>query len=152
MRKDLTMSSNKTVWAKVAGEVDGKTKTPPRALMRAESAPRSLQRLSRNTETFTHDNHGNLRRTSSGLKEMVESLNDVPEQFVLPPHLQPGHTAKADPKAINLPLVDITGVNENPERRKQAVKDIYNACKEWGFFQVIDPLPILLPSLTSGFF
>lgn len=80
--------------------------------------------------------------TYNGLKELLPLQNGtpagpIPAKFVLPLHLQPGLSAKGDHKTGEVPLIDIAGVNDNPERRKQAAAAIADACMEWGFFQVV---------------
>ncbi|CAM6121352.1 unnamed protein product [Calypogeia fissa] len=79
----------------------------------------------------------------NGLKEVVHRQQngahavEIPAEFVLPPHLQPGLSAKGDHIALNLPLIDMSGVYDNPERRKQIAASIDDACRNWGFFQVV---------------
>ncbi|KAK2423401.1 1-aminocyclopropane-1-carboxylate oxidase protein [Trifolium repens] len=39
---------------------------------------------------------------------------------------------------LNIPIIDLTGIHDDPVLRDEAVKKVLNACEKWGFFQVIN--------------
>jgi hypothetical protein len=39
---------------------------------------------------------------------------------------------------LNIPIINLTGIHDDPVLRDEAVKKVLNACEKWGFFQVIN--------------
>jgi len=55
--------------------------------------------------------------------------------------------------ALNVPIIDLKGIHVDPARRIEVISQIRTACKEWGFFQVINhEIPIcVLDEMLDGF-
>lgn len=73
----------------------------------------------------------------------VQSLADhatvVPERYVKPPSERPSGTSDdATGDSNNLPVVDLGGLLSGAVEREAAVRALSDACKEWGFFQVVN--------------
>ncbi|CAN1259449.1 Jasmonate-induced oxygenase 1 [Linum perenne] len=54
-------------------------------------------------------------------------LHAIPRRYVKPPHQRP----VPSPTSINIPIVDLSG-------GAAAAEEISAACREWGFFQVVN--------------
>ncbi|KAK9120961.1 hypothetical protein Syun_018578 [Stephania yunnanensis] len=74
--------------------------------------------------------------TAMSLKKMAK----VPERFVLPPSHRPliyKHLHNYHSTTSSLPVIDLVPIHD-PSLRSRVIEDICNACKEFGFFQVIN--------------
>lgn len=72
--------------------------------------------------------------TKGGVKGLVDSgITKVPQIFIQPPDDFPQANNKFD-----LPNIDLHGFDSNPVRRNEIVKEIKEASRTWGFFQVIN--------------
>ncbi|URE05946.1 2OG-Fe(II) oxygenase superfamily [Musa troglodytarum] len=72
----------------------------------------------------------------------VQSLSDggltcIPEKYVKPPSDRPSLEANFDP-GLTMPVVDLRGIYDGSVDSRAAMVAIWDACKEWGFFQVIN--------------
>ena len=78
----------------------------------------------------------------------VQSLSEfgsstIPDKYVKPvserPSLNPDHSVISghDPTTI-MPVVDLGGLSGSTAVREDTVRAISDACKEWGFFQVVN--------------
>ncbi|KAG4182664.1 hypothetical protein ERO13_A09G057900v2 [Gossypium hirsutum] len=67
--------------------------------------------------------------TKSGVKRLVDSgLSNIPTIFI-------------DEDSTNnggVPIIDLTGVADDPNLRREIVKNVREACEKWGFFQIIN--------------
>ncbi|KAK8335720.1 hypothetical protein V6Z12_A09G072800 [Gossypium hirsutum] len=82
--------------------------------------------------------------TKSGVKALVDSgLSKIPtiftdEQYKLERNnilnQKPGSPTNND----GIPIINLTGVDDNPNLRREIVKKVGEACEKWGFFQVIN--------------
>lgn len=60
-------------------------------------------------------------------------LNKIPERFVKPESVRPIVENKPSYDNINIPLIDLKGLSE-----EEAARQVGEACREWGFFQVVN--------------
>ncbi|KAH7517924.1 protein DMR6-LIKE OXYGENASE 2 [Ziziphus jujuba] len=69
--------------------------------------------------------------------EVVKALEVVEPAFIQEPQHRPKQGVKP---AEGIPLIDLSGAisNSSPETLKKVAREVGNACKEWGFFQVIN--------------
>lgn len=73
----------------------------------------------------------------------VQSLSEsdiqkIPNCFIKPPSNIPFNIMDTKiTTSVNLPLIDLENLNSSNEFvRKETIDVIFNACREWGFFQV----------------
>ncbi|XP_008793200.1 probable 2-oxoglutarate-dependent dioxygenase At5g05600 [Phoenix dactylifera] len=70
----------------------------------------------------------------------VQSLADaavIPDRYVKPPSERPGDASK-DASVDMIPIVDLGGLTGGAAEREATMREISGACKEWGFFQVVN--------------
>ncbi|XP_020217357.1 flavonol synthase/flavanone 3-hydroxylase isoform X1 [Cajanus cajan] len=60
-------------------------------------------------------------------------MGDIDPSFIREPECRPQHTLNEE----GIPVIDLSGMSD-PSAIGEIVKAIGNACKEWGFFQVIN--------------
>ncbi|KAK9061054.1 hypothetical protein SSX86_018234 [Deinandra increscens subsp. villosa] len=82
----------------------------------------------------------------------VQSLSEsgtpiIPDRYIKPPTDRP--SLNSSPPDLNIPLIDLSGLN-SPEAslRHATLNQISAACREWGFFQVVNHG--LRPELVDG--
>ncbi|CAI9091725.1 OLC1v1026825C1 [Oldenlandia corymbosa var. corymbosa] len=76
----------------------------------------------------------------------VQTLSDlpvIPDRYVKPPDQRPtvpiSSTSSFSSSKLNIPLIDFADfLNGDTIRRESTLQKIYEACTEWGFFQVIN--------------
>ncbi|XVF84036.1 hypothetical protein PTKIN_Ptkin16aG0542400 [Pterospermum kingtungense] len=72
----------------------------------------------------------------------VQSLSEtglqiIPDRYIKPPSDRP--SLDAENSAINIPIIDLTGLSEDENTVSATIlNQISSACKEWGFFQVVN--------------
>lgn len=82
---------------------------------------------------------------SSFTSAMTLNLNGgekIPKRYILPP-LQRPNLNLTDHPSINLPVVDLSSLND-PLCRSQTINEIHAACNKLGFFQVFAHVDICL--------
>ncbi|CAN6351398.1 unnamed protein product [Urochloa humidicola] len=75
----------------------------------------------------------------------VQSLSEsgilyVPQQYIRPLSERPSGnntTTKSD-TSVKIPTIDLAGFASNDEHRKRILEEMTDACKNWGFFQVVN--------------
>ncbi|KAJ0603143.1 putative oxoglutarate/iron-dependent dioxygenase, non-heme dioxygenase domain-containing protein [Helianthus annuus] len=73
--------------------------------------------------------------TKTGVKGLVDSgVTEVPRIFHLP---SPEDLNSQQPK-LTLPTIDLQGIDNNPIRRKEVIKQVKDALESWGFFQLVN--------------
>ncbi|XP_009621091.1 jasmonate-induced oxygenase 3 [Nicotiana tabacum] len=74
----------------------------------------------------------------------VQSLSEsgirkIPDLFVKPPSDRPYVTELTEPTSVNVPLINLENLNSSNDFVRQETLDlISHACREWGFFQVVN--------------
>ncbi|KAH0757126.1 hypothetical protein KY290_020619 [Solanum tuberosum] len=82
--------------------------------------------------------------TKAGVKGLVDSgIVHIPEIFVTPALTKNEFSAKnLDPDSnvvnVQIPVIDLKGMNGDDFRRRRIVEEVGEACKTWGFFQVVN--------------
>ena len=90
-------------------------------------------------------------RHGYGIKGLVDlGLESVPNQYIQPP-AESFHKTKAD-LVDSIPIIDFTNLDD-----PNVEESIFNAAKEWGFFQIVNhgiPLKVLedLKDAVHSFF
>ncbi|KAG8380813.1 hypothetical protein BUALT_Bualt06G0055500 [Buddleja alternifolia] len=70
----------------------------------------------------------------------VQSLSDtctdtIPKRYIKPPEARP--SLGSTTIEANIPLIDLGGIHDD-NLRETLLKDVSEACREWGFFQVVN--------------
>ncbi|WMV23380.1 hypothetical protein MTR67_016765 [Solanum verrucosum] len=82
--------------------------------------------------------------TKAGVKGLVDSgIVHIPKIFVTPALTENEFSAKnldSDSNIVNvqIPVIDLKGMNGDDFRRRRIVEEVGEACKTWGFFQVVN--------------
>ncbi|XVF66509.1 hypothetical protein PTKIN_Ptkin10aG0042000 [Pterospermum kingtungense] len=79
-----------------------------------------------------------IDRLKAGIKGLVDAgLVKLPRVFV---HDQLNLEIKSGPPDANIeiPVIDLGGVNSNSTRRAEIMNQILKACQKWGFFQAVN--------------
>ncbi|XP_071686567.1 flavanone 3-dioxygenase 3-like [Rutidosis leptorrhynchoides] len=97
--------------------------------------------------------NGNISEASfTSVTALVQKCKEnIPEQYILPPIQRP-NLSLIDHVSSSLPLIDLSMMN-HPTHRSQLINDIHAACKNLGFFQVINhgiPTSIVEGSLDAA--
>ncbi|KAK2414116.1 1-aminocyclopropane-1-carboxylate oxidase protein [Trifolium repens] len=75
--------------------------------------------------------------SKAGVKGLVESgVSKIPRMFHTG-KLDIGENTGSDSK-LSVPIVDLKDIHANPALRVEVIDQIRSACREWGFFQVIN--------------
>lgn len=85
-----------------------------------------------------------FKETKAGVKGIVDSgATKIPKMFVHSPEdLQQTHIDHD----FRVPVIDLKGLDQSTERRKEVVNEISKAAEEWGFFQIMNhgvPLDVM---------
>ncbi|KAF6153647.1 hypothetical protein GIB67_027514 [Kingdonia uniflora] len=64
------------------------------------------------------------------------SLTEIPDRYIKPPTERP--SIYAPDAAINIPIIDLGGLNGDSKLRRKTLDQISKACREWGFFQILN--------------
>ncbi|KAL8539192.1 hypothetical protein ACS0TY_000990 [Phlomoides rotata] len=62
-------------------------------------------------------------------------IDSIPEKYVKPLEARPSF--KSVTSAVNIPLIDLAGLNDK-NLRDVTLSQVSEACREWGFFQVVN--------------
>ncbi|XP_023739976.1 1-aminocyclopropane-1-carboxylate oxidase homolog 1 [Lactuca sativa] len=92
----------------------------------------ALQNYDRKSELTAFD------ETKSGVKGLVDAgITTLPRIFIVPSCENPNSGEPPCPE-LNLPIIDLYGINEDPIRRKEVIEQVKNALGSWGFFQMVN--------------
>lgn len=76
--------------------------------------------------------------TKAGVKGLVDAGTvNVPKIFIRPPNEQT-QFATCHPPNMQIPVIDLHGIDDSDDLRKQIVDEVRIASKTWGFFQVVN--------------
>ncbi|KAL2921404.1 1-aminocyclopropane-1-carboxylate oxidase-like protein 1 [Bienertia sinuspersici] len=96
------------------------------------------------SKDYNYDRKSELKQfdeTKLGVKGLVDTgLSKVPNIFINhQDHNRVTNKASIDPKPeLTIPIIDLFGIETNPDKFKKVVDEIREACKKWGIFQVIN--------------
>lgn len=64
----------------------------------------------------------------------------VPQQYIKPPSERPsGSITSTDDPNLSIPVIDLASLSNAPDEHRHAMlKAMADACKAWGFFQVVN--------------
>ncbi|CAK9168778.1 unnamed protein product [Ilex paraguariensis] len=98
-------------------------------------------------------NEGSSSSFPMGKTAQEKGWSHVPECYMIPP----SHRPSLNPETANVPVIDLDGLDKDPAQRSLIIKNIGNACRTKGFFQIMNhgiPQSILdgAPSVAIGFF
>ncbi|XP_007035066.2 PREDICTED: 1-aminocyclopropane-1-carboxylate oxidase homolog 1 [Theobroma cacao] len=99
----------------------------------------SLERI----QESSYDRKSELRAfddTKAGVKGLVDcGMAKVPRIFIHEEYkLERNRNQDAGNSNIGIPIIDLTGINEDTSLRREAVKEVGEACEKWGFFQAVN--------------
>ncbi|XP_062021986.1 1-aminocyclopropane-1-carboxylate oxidase homolog 1-like [Rosa rugosa] len=88
--------------------------------------------------------------TKAGVKGIVDSgVTKIPRMFVHPLEDLQQNNMDHD---LRVPMIDLKGLDQSPERRKEVINQISKAAEAWGFFQIVNhgvPLDVMEEVLKS---
>ncbi|CAK9165461.1 unnamed protein product [Ilex paraguariensis] len=101
----------------------------------AQSPPAVMSNYDRKSELKAFDD------SKAGVKGLVDAgVATIPRIFL--GHDQIKHDVKlhssGDSQQYGIPVIDVTGIHEDPGRRAYIADKVRNACEKWGFFQLIN--------------
>lgn len=66
-------------------------------------------------------------------------MHTVPQQYIKPPSERPSGsmTSTNDPN-LSIPIIDLSGFSDIPGHRQVVLEAVGDACRNWGFFQVVN--------------
>lgn len=72
----------------------------------------------------------------------VQSLSDsglpiIPDRYIKPPEQRPSFNS-TQISHVNIPIIDLGDLNGDYTKHTATLKQIFEACTEWGFFQVVN--------------
>ncbi|XP_058074998.1 jasmonate-induced oxygenase 2-like [Magnolia sinica] len=66
------------------------------------------------------------------------STNVIPNKYIRPPSERPSLDSVDQTSGINIPIIDLGGLNGNAVDRERTIQMVSDACREWGFFQAVN--------------
>ncbi|KAK7380260.1 hypothetical protein VNO78_32766 [Psophocarpus tetragonolobus] len=92
-------------------------------------------------EDSTYDRMAEVKafeETKLGVKGLVDSgITKIPRMFYSA-KLEDHTDISPNDSKLNVPIIDLKGIATNSSLRVEALNKIRRACKEWGFFQVVN--------------
>ncbi|GAB4843200.1 hypothetical protein Ancab_040459 [Ancistrocladus abbreviatus] len=76
--------------------------------------------------------------SKAGVKGLLDAgVTKLPRIFVNEQSLPLDHLSVDEEPQFGIPTIDLQGVTDDAERRKEIVREILDACENWGFFQIV---------------
>ncbi|KAJ4849362.1 hypothetical protein Tsubulata_037733, partial [Turnera subulata] len=77
--------------------------------------------------------------TKAGVKGLVDAgVTKIPSIFKNEQFYLKENSGASPEMQLSIPVVDLAGIRENQSSRREIIGKIRDACKKWGFFQVIN--------------
>ncbi|KAJ4772154.1 2-oxoglutarate (2OG) and Fe(II)-dependent oxygenase superfamily protein [Rhynchospora pubera] len=80
-----------------------------------------------------------IKFRSTGIINILVVITEIPSKYIKPPIDRPSldsfHNSETD---LYIPVIDISPLINGSDRTDEAMHAISHACKEWGFFQVVN--------------
>ncbi|OIT20435.1 PREDICTED: 1-aminocyclopropane-1-carboxylate oxidase homolog 1-like [Nicotiana attenuata] len=77
--------------------------------------------------------------TKAGVKGLVDAgVEKVPRIFYTPEDAYTVASNDPEKSQINIPVIDLDGINKDPIKRSAIVEKIRDASQVWGFFQIVN--------------
>ncbi|XVF28633.1 hypothetical protein REPUB_Repub15cG0046700 [Reevesia pubescens] len=77
--------------------------------------------------------------TKAGVKGLADAgLAKIPKIFVTEQLKQEYNSDLRHGSDFCIPIIDLTGVNEDPSLHREIINKVRDACENWGFFQVVN--------------
>ncbi|KAJ4839528.1 hypothetical protein Tsubulata_048598, partial [Turnera subulata] len=77
--------------------------------------------------------------TKAGVKGLVDAgVTKIPSIFKSEQFCLKENSGASPEMQLSIPVVDLAGIRENQSSRREIIGKIRDACKKWGFFQVIN--------------
>ncbi|GJT73682.1 2-oxoglutarate (2OG) and Fe(II)-dependent oxygenase superfamily protein [Tanacetum coccineum] len=77
--------------------------------------------------------------TKTGVKGLVDAgITQVPRIFHVPSPQTLKNSVEQPLSKPTLPTIDLEGINKDPIRRKEVIKEVKDALESWGFFQMVN--------------
>nr|XP_043627523.1 1-aminocyclopropane-1-carboxylate oxidase homolog 3-like [Erigeron canadensis] len=80
--------------------------------------------------------------TKTGVKGLVDAgVTQVPRIFLIPASNENIKSSDHQPLLLpkpTLPTIDLEGIDEDPNRRKEVIEKVKDALESWGFFQIVN--------------
>ncbi|GMI64197.1 hypothetical protein like AT1G06620 [Hibiscus trionum] len=74
--------------------------------------------------------------SKAGVKGLVDAgITKIPRMFIAPPKSAPD-TSKTT--QCSIPIIDLSGIEDDPERHEETVEKVRRAAETWGFFQIVN--------------
>ncbi|XP_045806867.1 1-aminocyclopropane-1-carboxylate oxidase homolog 1-like [Trifolium pratense] len=104
----------------------------------------------------TYDRKSELKEfdeSKVGVQGLIENgVTKVPQMFYCEQSNINDSSVNESNSKVSVPIIDLTGIHDDPVLRDEVVKKVQNACEKWGFFQVINHgIPIhVLDEMIKG--
>lgn len=90
--------------------------------------------------------------SKAGVKGLVDAgISEIPQMFIQPPHIV-DYKSKSRKTDYTIPVVDLQGIDRDPNICKQIVEQVKDASERWGFFQLVNHgIPVsILEEMENG--
>ncbi|XP_062109307.1 1-aminocyclopropane-1-carboxylate oxidase homolog 1-like [Humulus lupulus] len=97
-----------------------------------ESRPQNHAKFDRKSELKAFD------ESKTGVKGLIEAgVSKIPKIFIHDQDKLDDYRSASGDSNLSIPVINLEGINDD-SARKYVVEEVRDACKNWGFFQVIN--------------
>eukprot|EP01018_Ginkgo_biloba_P012088 Gb_21294 [translate_table: standard] len=92
-----------------------------------------------------------IQKTKVEVVELLveNGISRIPDMYVRPP--QERQYLPTCTSQVQVPLIDLSGLNSEGIERENVLKQLGSACEEWGFFQIVNHgIPVTLMESMMG--